>query len=370
MDIGLVANAVRRVGATEPRGGAERITLSTRVLLPLLQSQAAGDPALAQLARDLRALAASGGDRSVTLILPAGALNGSQPARIDLGARQFAISAALRDAVLAQLTEPAAARASATVAAVPAAVEESAGRAWAVGAQTQAATSLAGSLPVQAAIASMTGMREFLRNVAPREATAANEEPLPRVVAAQTLLGDTPARAPSTSHAEAIATRLRQQLERSGLFFESHLAQWAQGMRSGDEMRAELLQTHGLATPASAEAAAQRVAAQLSVLQQQGLALSGWAWAGQSLRLEVQREPSAADMPVEMPPVFTARLKLELPHLGGVEVHLRLAGDAIATTLSGSGAAALEDDLHALAERLRARGLTPVATQIAAERAP
>ncbi|MFY7948628.1 MAG: flagellar hook-length control protein FliK [Gemmatimonas sp.] len=129
--------------------------------------------------------------------------------------------------------------------------------------------------------------------------------------------------------------------------------------------REELLQVQGgAASLAPGEAAAQRVAAQLAVLQHQGLALQGPAWPGQTLRLTIEREPAPRDAPVGAPPVFTAHLQLDLPQLGRVEVRLRLAGDAIATTLGGAGAAGLVEELPALIEALRARGLTPVATQV------
>lgn len=164
---------------------------------------------------------------------------------------------------------------------------------------------------------------------------------------------------------QPIAARLQQQLERSGLFFESHLAQWAGGARSTDELRAELLQLQGgAAAAAPAEAPAQRVAAQLAVLQHQGLVLHGPAWPGQPMQLAIEREPPSRDAPAGAPPVFSAHLKLELPQLGAVEVHLRLAGDALATTLGGAGAAGLVGELPALVDALHAHGLNPVVTQV------
>lgn len=371
MDLGSLVHVARRVGAADARGGFERIGLSTRLLLPMLQ-QAAANPALTELARDLKADLSTRSERSVTLMLPLGAASDAQTARLDLGSRQVAIPAVLRDALLAQLaaaqsagaagSEPAAAPAGvAAPAAAPAG--EAAARAWVVHAQAHAAAAQAPGLPLQAAAAlAASGVaREVLRSLSPVAPAVAGEPPVTEF--AQPLLEPRPV-APVTP-TQPIAARLRQQLERSGLFFESHLAQWAQGARSADELRAELLQVQGgAASLAPGEAAAQRVAAQLAVLQHQGLALQGPAWPGQTLRLTIEREPAPRDAPAGAPPVFTAHLQLDLPQLGRVEVRLRLAGDAIATTLGGAGAAGLVEELPTLIEALRARGLTPVATQV------
>ena len=379
MDLGSLVHVARRVGAADARGGFERIGLSTRLLLPTLQ-QAAANPALTELARDLKADLSTRSERSVTLMLPLGAASDAQTARLDLGSRQVAIPAVLRDALLAQLaaaqsagaagSEPAAApagvaapAAAPVAAAVAAPAGEAAARAWVVHAQAHAAAAQAPGLPLQAAAAlAASGVaREVLRSLSPVAPAVAGEPPVTEF--AQPLLEPRPV-APVTP-TQPIAARLRQQLERSGLFFESHLAQWAQGARSADELRAELLQVQGgAASLAPGEAAAQRVAAQLAVLQHQGLALQGPAWPGQTLRLTIEREPAPRDAPVGAPPVFTAHLQLDLPQLGRVEVRLRLAGDAIATTLGGAGAAGLVEELPALIEALRARGLTPVATQV------
>jgi len=69
-------------------------------------------------------------------------------------------------------------------------------------------------------------------------------------------------------------------------------------------------------------------------------------------------------------PVFVARLRLDLPRLGCVEIRLRLAGEAIAATVASSGAtrsmAELERALPEFASALAARGLRPVLLQVLA----
>lgn len=371
MDLGTLVHSARRVGADEPRSGVERIGLSTRLLLPMLQ-QAGTDPGLTELARDLKVELAARGGRSVTLVLPLGGAGDAQGARLELGGRQFTIPPVLRDALLAQLAaEPDSAAAipapvSATrAAAAPAgtAAGETAARAWAVHAQAHAAAAHAPGLPLQAAAAlAASGVaRDVARSLSSVAPAVAGEPPVAGF--ARPLLQERPV-GPVTP-TQPIAARLQQQLERSGLFFESHLAQWAGGARSTDELRAELLQLQGgAAAAAPAEAPAQRVAAQLAVLQHQGLVLHGPAWPGQPMQLAIEREPPSRDAPAGAPPVFSAHLKLELPQLGAVEVHLRLAGDALATTLGGAGAAGLVGELPALVDALHAHGLNPVVTQV------
>ena len=68
----------------------------------------------------------------------------------------------------------------------------------------------------------------------------------------------------------------------------------------------------------------------------------------------------------DAPPVFFARLRLELPRLGAVEVRLRLAGESIAATVESAGAASsaeLDQALPEFAAALTARGLRPVLLQ-------
>jgi hypothetical protein len=89
------------------------------------------------------------------------------------------------------------------------------------------------------------------------------------------------------------------------------------------------------------------------------------------MQLELGRDPQvlpdgANGAGGAAPPVFFARLRLELPRLGTVEVHLRLAGESIAATVGTAGlapSAELEQALPEFAAALTARGLRPVLLQ-------
>ncbi len=387
MELGSVVQSVLRVGASETRAGAERIALSSRMLMPLLASQGSGLAGMTELARDLRAEIAARGERGLTLILPTGAAHESQPARIDVGGRQVVIPAALRDALLARLgaaeTGPLSARAAAP--------EDIATRAWATGATAQAAAYSAvpsapnaAHLAAQSALAASVGgiARELLRSVVPATTGPRRDAAdLPRVELGRPALGELAGAAPvgPVLPVPEVAARLRRDVERSGLFFESHLAQWARGERSVEDMRAELLHLAAEASGASGKSAAQaivdgaplRVSGQLRLLQEPCIAISGAAWPGQPMLMLIEREPPPRDAAPGLPPVFGAHLRLALPRLGNVDIHLRLAGETLCTTISAQDPARLSDGLPMLGAQLRASGLMPVSTQVlAAEGVP
>jgi hypothetical protein len=85
----------------------------------------------------------------------------------------------------------------------------------------------------------------------------------------------------------------------------------------------------------------------------------------------IEREPPPRDAAPGLPPVFGAHLRLALPRLGNVDIHLRLAGETLCTTISAQDPARLSDGLPMLGAQLRASGLMPVSTQVlAAEGVP
>ncbi len=345
MDIGTIAAIARRVGpVNDARAGAERIVLNLRAMLPLLEGQGKLAAASSQLAADLRAAAQTG--EEAILVLPPGA----GAARIDVGMRQLAIPAALRDALLALIGTPAAARstppaAPSSSAVLAAPVEAAAAaRAWAVSAQASAAAAvaLAGSGAARSAGRSIEGDRT----------------PAP-VRFAQPLIAAPQPAAPVT----AIAQRLRSTLEHSGLFFESHLAQWTRGERADDAVAQELL--HLRAAEAHA-APAVRVAAQLQTLQDQAVVLHGPAWAGQPVSIEIARERAGGEAPADDatdPAVVAATLRLDLPRLGTLVARLRLSGATIAATFESPQMEILNAALPEFRAQLEAHGLTPVLLQ-------
>jgi hypothetical protein len=346
MDLGQLAGVASRLSAgADLRAGADRIALSTRLLVPLL---GAGGSAPTELANDLRAAVA--GRDAVTLVLPAAA---GQAARLEVGPRMFLLPPALRDALLSALApqdstlRPAAAAASTALLTAPvptasvptAATAADAARAWAVAAQTTAAA---------AGVVSGSG--------APRAVQRARDDaPAPTVRFQQPLFEPVNATAPIAAASE----RMRHAVERSGVFFESHVAQWASGARDAAELRSEALR---LLPGGGSDMSAQRVAAQVALLQEGVLRLEGPAWPGQPMSLAIQRDDAAPESaaPATGEPVFVARVALDLPHLGPIEIAVRLAGRAVSATVHSDHVASLAPALAELGARFDAAGLRPV----------
>jgi hypothetical protein len=355
MDLATIAAAVLRPGA--PTGSRdERIVISLRLVGSLLDGRARLAEVSPDLAREVRAAAA---DAQATLILPAG----PGPARIDLGGRQFVLPAVLRDALLAVLAGSAGQ--AAARAASPAA------------AMTAGASSAPLSLPTQALV--VAAEAEMSSNAAAANALAASGALRSARNEANRLPGqpvsfEDPVLDPREPG--ATASRLAARVAGSGIFFEAHVAQWMRGERSADAVQGEAQQLvrAELAEPARAEA---RTAVQLDALHRGTITLSGPAWAGQSMLLELGREhqvlPDGASGAGEnAQSVFVARLQLDLPRLGPIEIRLRLAGESIAATIEAGGSsgsvAEIEPALPEFASALTARGLRPVLLQ-AIERA-
>lgn len=204
-----------------------------------------------------------------------------------------------------------------------------------------------------------------------------------------------------------LAQALRQVLQSSGLFYESHLTELAFGKRTAadleDEPQAKLKNdaaaNGGAATTArkgaaepspapvrtaaagGADAAPGSASAtnthtpgtpvpgihqdtnllvrqQLDVLANQALAWQGEAWPGTPMEWEVERDPYGGD-PDSAVPTWATRLKLDLPRLGLVEARLNLAGDQVVLQLIAPfSAAEISESSEQLRTRLHATGLT------------
>ncbi|QWV91756.1 flagellar hook-length control protein FliK [Geomonas oryzisoli] len=152
-----------------------------------------------------------------------------------------------------------------------------------------------------------------------------------------------PAQEPLVEHPEQaaaqLAGRLKTSLTQNGLFYESHLAQWALGGFSLKELLKEpqgklsRLLSERESGSAGDETAGGAIAdsrtlplikEQLHLLNTGVLAWQGEAWPGQEMKLVVG-EGSAEqwDQGVE------ANLSLELPRLGAVEARLRFTPEGI-----------------------------------------
>jgi hypothetical protein len=167
-----------------------------------------------------------------------------------------------------------------------------------------------------------------------------------------------------------IAAALREGIDKSGLFYESHVAEWAQGARTLGELAAEP-QARGMPAPTD-PAAARLIEQQLSAQEQGRVAWQGQLAPGQPLQWEIERrEPDAGDDGKaagrdgsEGGATWQSRLLLRFPGLGEVKAQLVLSGQQLHIRLDTPEAdahARLDSQRARLAAALDAAG-TPLAT--------
>ena len=192
--------------------------------------------------------------------------------------------------------------------------------------------------------------------------------------------------APTTQVAD-LALALRTALVRSGLFYESHLANWAVGLDSLDGLMQE--PQNRLATAAEARAATSTqvlpntgeaagpkpanpmhalLTQQLQVLESPQFIWRGEIWPGQALEWQLRQETDPAQDHTartdrgEGESGWESRLKLSLPRLGTVTVHIRLdAHQAFSIRMVPEQAATeplLLQNRNGLIEQLAAAGCT------------
>lgn len=201
--------------------------------------------------------------------------------------------------------------------------------------------------------------------------------------------------------ARALGQALRNALQTSGLFYESHLTDMVFGRKNPATLQNEpqARMTRDTAAHASSQSRSRGEAAsagrsgagadasapsgsspasstpgapingihqdltvlvrqQLDVLANQTLSWQGEAWPGTPMEWEVERDPYGADRESAVP-TWATRVKLDLPRLGLVDARLNLAGDQIVLQLiAPHSAAEINDSSDMLRSRLLAAGLT------------
>jgi hypothetical protein len=185
------------------------------------------------------------------------------------------------------------------------------------------------------------------------------DTPVTAAVGRRPLLG-----APS-GDAGQIGAALREGLANSGLFYESHVAEWAQGARAQAQLAAEP-QAGGMAPPTD-PATAQLINLQLNAHEQARVAWQGQLWPGQELRWEIardapQRDAGGAD-DGGGPASWQSSLTLRFGRLGEVAAKVVLSGGQLHIRLDAPDAtrALLQAGSARLAEALDAAG-TPLTT--------
>jgi len=233
-------------------------------------------------------------------------------------------------------------------------------RSGALLAQTGAPAALPGTAAGDGAGASISPAGRLLGEVIAAAAKAGAQDGAAAV-------SRTPLLAAPSGDAGQLASALRHGLEKSGLFYESHLAEWAKGTRSLGDLALEP-QARGM--PAAPDPnTAQLINQQLGVQEQGRVAWQGPLWPGQELHWEVERKDDDASGGGRQGdagpgPAWESRLRLRFAGLGEVDARVVLSGQQLhirLDALAPDASARMQAQQARLAAALDAAG-TPLAT--------
>jgi Flagellar hook-length control protein FliK len=173
---------------------------------------------------------------------------------------------------------------------------------------------------------------------------------------------------PTEGQPEKIATQLHATIDKSGLFYESHLNEWASGQRSLADVQEEPQnQTSGHAKAASgADNAApmdptKLIPAQLDAMEHRKIIWQGELRPGQPMRWEIQEDTPGKSEPgqPEQEAIWQTTVSFEMPCLGKVHAHLRLQGEHVqmhVRTVDATAAELLKQQTPRLSQALEASG--------------
>ena len=182
----------------------------------------------------------------------------------------------------------------------------------------------------------------------------------------QPLHGKTPLVADGAPDPQQLAARLRGEVGDSGLFYESHVAEWADGKRGIPDLQREPQMQAWTQQQAGGPVAnpALMVNQQLHTQEQARLAWQGQAWPGQDMAWDVTRDGAKGNGggrgEANAGPAWRSGLRLRFPGLGAVTATLVLtdAGQLSIALQAGSAdsAAALRAGAGALQQSMEAAG--------------
>lgn len=145
----------------------------------------------------------------------------------------------------------------------------------------------------------------------------------------------------------ALAQKLHDTIGQSGLFYESHVAEWVKGERPLTELAREpqmqrLLQQSNESAARAASggpdlSAAQMINQQLHTQEQQRVLWNGQAWPGQDMQWEIRRDErqgsegrdGSGDSDGEQEPIWRSGVRFRLPLLGAVSAAVTLVGEQV-----------------------------------------
>ena len=177
-----------------------------------------------------------------------------------------------------------------------------------------------------------------------------------------------------------LAKQLQQDVKQSGLFYESHLKDFSNGLHPIEQLKQEpqaklTLTLHALELDDGSKSSQVQtrpqlqelgglVQRQLDGLENRAVQFQGMAWPGQPMQLQIEQETlqneRRGDGQEEIP-VWNTSLALELPALGGMAVRVRLVGQSVQVSFSadeGETGQRIQQNAARLQNGMAAAGLT------------
>jgi hypothetical protein len=142
----------------------------------------------------------------------------------------------------------------------------------------------------------------------------------------------TPVLASAPHDPAALAAGLKNAVGRSGLFYESHQAQWVAGERPISELMQEPQARLGRSAEPVHPQAVGVVRQQLELLDTRQLVWIGQVWPDQTLEWRIEEERREPNAPQDPARVWKTSLRLTLPRLGAVTATLAVQGDEVRLT--------------------------------------
>ena len=177
-----------------------------------------------------------------------------------------------------------------------------------------------------------------------------------------TLVGKTPLMATPGADPAQVAQKLRDTVGSSGLFYESHVAEWAEGKRplaslllEPQMQKAQQADTQKTGTDL---ASAQLINLQLHTHEQARVQWQGEAWPGQKMQWDISRDAPEGQQQEgrdgeDDATAWRSSVRFQFPLLGDLAAHVVLQGGRVAIQMQ-AGSEASADTLRQHAARLEA----------------
>lgn len=373
------APGVRQVGQVDPAARAAGVADARQEAFQRSMSSLLGKPLLAQvLARltDGNFLVKVEGN-PVRMMLPPGTQVGSEMPMTLLaaGARPtFQLAGGNGQALAATLYTPPPMYTAAALSpkTQPAQAEALPGKPGASPASA-AASSAAGAAPLAALLPGAAPAPEAAAGPAPVLSAAARL--ISSVLAAadkgppatRALAGGEPLTGAGAPDPAQLAQRLQHAIAQSGLFYESHLAEWAEGSRSMADLMREPQAAKAPGTPPTEPGTAQLINQQLTSHEQARVAWQGQLAPGQQMQWEIHRdapERRGGRDRGEDAPAWRSGMRFRLPRLGEIDATIVMVGERFQVEIqaaTGGIGGVLRAHAGALTAAMEAAG-TPLAS--------